>query len=406
MGDSNSNSHDCPALPMDEARLQFGAWLRAARERAGLSIEAIAQETKISKSYISSLESGAMDALPGKVFGRGFVKNITRLLKSDGTEGLRLYDACWGSPLQDAKPGNDPASETEPHKTKSVMARIAEPVDVSSVVSQRLMKPDFAPAGESLRLPAGKIAGYMETLLRLPAGLMRSLAMPHVRLWILASVALALVLLVFGRWAAVNLHRSKLSLSSVSTQKQSEVTRQNHPQVHPQMLADRSANKPGDMQTQEASAIADAANTVQAVQAPVPASTVTDIKITTAQATINAESKLPTASETAQKSLDSAEDNPLYAPSTAGAAFEQVLELNVSEDVEVRMILDGKKVDKTWFEAKSHRYTFNDRAEIYILDASKLDMIYNGKSLGALGNPGRKRRIFLQAKASVDDFPK
>jgi len=151
------------------------------------------------------------------------------------------------------------------------------------------------------------------------------------------------------------------------------------------------------------------------VNVHVPASTVTDLKIAKAEvAPTQVAPALPAAAESIQKSvetsvkasLDAAEDNPLYAPSASGAAFEQVLELNVAEDVEVRMILDGKKVDKTWFEAKSHRVTFNDRAEIYILDASKLDMIFNGKSLGTLGSPGRKRRIFLQAKASADDFPK
>jgi hypothetical protein len=111
------------------------------------------------------------------------------------------------------------------------------------------------------------------------------------------------------------------------------------------------------------------------------------------------------AAPVAEKALASDEDNPLYMPSTPSAAFEQVLEMNVAHDVEVRLTLDGKRVEKSWFEANTYRYTFNNKAEVYILDASQVDLLYNGKSLGVLGSKGRKRRILLQAKASQDDFP-
>jgi hypothetical protein len=102
----------------------------------------------------------------------------------------------------------------------------------------------------------------------------------------------------------------------------------------------------------------------------------------------------------------SLEDNPLYLPSDSAGTFEQVLELKVSGDVELRLTLDGKKMSETTFTPDSYRFTFNERAELFILDASQVDVIYNGRSLGVLGNKGRKRRIFFQAKASSSDFPK
>jgi hypothetical protein len=102
----------------------------------------------------------------------------------------------------------------------------------------------------------------------------------------------------------------------------------------------------------------------------------------------------------------SLEDNPLYLPSDSAGTFEQVLELKVSGDVELRLTLDGKKMSETTFTPDSYRFTFNEGAELFILDASQVDVIYNGRSLGVLGNKGRKRRIFFQAKASSSDFPK
>ncbi len=417
MGESTSNVKDPVDLSIEQARHQFAAWLRAARERSGLSIEAIAQETKISKNYISSLEAGSLEALPGKVFGRGFVKNITRLLKSDGAEGLRLYDACWGRAPVDIPVSSEASFETEPHKTRSVMARIAEPVDVSSEVTRRLINPHFTPAGESPKLPGGKLPSLLSSAWGHAARLSRRLSNPHVRLGVFASIALALVLMVFGRWAAVNIHKVHFPLSSGQAQKSSLVTKP--------VKADRSlpmnSGRPVEVQSQEAVAIADAATSVRAVDAPVPAAAVSNLESAKMDGLNQAPDSVSTGSRSADQiapqvgavestpvknHVDVSEDDPLYAPSTSGAAFEQVVELNVSEAVEVRMLLDGKKVDKTWFEAKSHRFSFNDRAEIYILDASKLDMVYNGKSLGALGSPGRKRRIILQAKASAIDFPR
>ena len=113
---SPNNGTATLAVGPDQARVELSTWLRHERERSGLSIEAVSQETRISKTYILSLESGKLESLPGKVFGRGFVKNITRLLKTDTSEGLRLYDACWGAPISPVtETKNDGGASTEVH---------------------------------------------------------------------------------------------------------------------------------------------------------------------------------------------------------------------------------------------------------------------------------------------------
>ena len=50
------------------------AWLREARERKGLTLEALASTTKISLKFLRALEAGTINQLPPAFFTRGFVK--------------------------------------------------------------------------------------------------------------------------------------------------------------------------------------------------------------------------------------------------------------------------------------------------------------------------------------------
>ena len=51
----------------------FGEFLRSARERRGLSLQQIAQETKIPKRHLISLEHGDLSVIPGPTYRRGEV---------------------------------------------------------------------------------------------------------------------------------------------------------------------------------------------------------------------------------------------------------------------------------------------------------------------------------------------
>jgi len=360
---------------LDEAKTRFGVWLKSMREEAGLSLDAVAYETKINKSYLLSLESGDVDALPGKVFGRGFVKCITRLLKTDGVEGLRLYDACWGATIINALPQAEDESQ-EVHKTKSVMARIAEPINTSSPVTQRLIGGSFSAAGEKPRMPSiGVNQRRSATSLGLPHFVVRGFVNPYIRLWVLGGIVTLFVALVFGRWAASHWHKSRLdgsSNTSVSASSQA------------------SAGGVGALDQVADGQVKSVALELQAEKSEniVIPGVVGDVK------------KIKT------KELAKNEDETLYLPSDASAAFEQVLEINVLNAVEMRLTLDGKKQEDTWFKPDTYRFTFNNLAELYLLDASEVDVIYNGRSLGVLGSKGRKRRIYFQAKAAESDFPK
>lgn len=67
-------THDQPVPAQVEAWEQVGAQLRAARERAGLTLEEISARTKVKVPFLAALERGQIDALPPGPFARGFAR--------------------------------------------------------------------------------------------------------------------------------------------------------------------------------------------------------------------------------------------------------------------------------------------------------------------------------------------
>ena len=67
--------------------------LRAARERAGLSIQDISARTKIKAVQLQAIECGEFERLPGPFFTRAFIKNFAREVGLAPDEIAREYDA-------------------------------------------------------------------------------------------------------------------------------------------------------------------------------------------------------------------------------------------------------------------------------------------------------------------------
>lgn len=74
---------------------QLGNVLTTAREKMGLSIEDVAQITKIRSKYIQALETGNMDAIPGKVYALGFLKSYCEVLNLDYKELQEYFQANY-----------------------------------------------------------------------------------------------------------------------------------------------------------------------------------------------------------------------------------------------------------------------------------------------------------------------
>jgi len=74
-----------PAAPAVQSA---GALLRAAREAAGLSLDAVAQQLKLHPRQVGAIERDDFAQLPGRTFVRGFVRNYARLVRLDANAVL------------------------------------------------------------------------------------------------------------------------------------------------------------------------------------------------------------------------------------------------------------------------------------------------------------------------------
>jgi cytoskeleton protein RodZ len=71
--------------------IDFGAKLRAARERRGVSLRQIAETTKISVSALEALERNDPSRLPGGIFSRAFVRSYAAEVGLDPDATVREF---------------------------------------------------------------------------------------------------------------------------------------------------------------------------------------------------------------------------------------------------------------------------------------------------------------------------
>jgi len=73
-----------------------GEMLLAARERTGMSLEEISQETKIPASTLRYLETDNFEAIPAKVYAKGFLRAYAGALGLDPRQVLNKYEVQTG----------------------------------------------------------------------------------------------------------------------------------------------------------------------------------------------------------------------------------------------------------------------------------------------------------------------
>ena len=76
-----------------------GQLLKRLREGRGLSIEAMVEATKIRKPYLLAIEEQDLENLPARVYLRGFLTQIARVLRVDKVklaEGYLAFVARYG----------------------------------------------------------------------------------------------------------------------------------------------------------------------------------------------------------------------------------------------------------------------------------------------------------------------
>jgi cytoskeletal protein RodZ len=86
--------------------MDFGQYLREARERRGVTLRQIAVSTRISLRTLEALESNEIRKLPGGIFSRAFVRTYAQEVGLDPDEAVRRFlqqfpvgEMTQGSPL-------------------------------------------------------------------------------------------------------------------------------------------------------------------------------------------------------------------------------------------------------------------------------------------------------------------
>ena len=73
----------------------FGEELRHLRESAGLSLDNIAAETKISKRILHGLEEGEFRFLPERIFCRNFVIQYADVVGAESDRLVASFEDAW-----------------------------------------------------------------------------------------------------------------------------------------------------------------------------------------------------------------------------------------------------------------------------------------------------------------------
>jgi len=96
----------------------FGDRLRREREMRGVSIEEIAESTKIGTRSLRALEEEDFEKLPGGIFNKGFVRAYSRFLGLNEDQTVADFDAAWKEyeaarrPVQMPEPEEESAGES------------------------------------------------------------------------------------------------------------------------------------------------------------------------------------------------------------------------------------------------------------------------------------------------------
>ena len=104
----------------------IGQILKNAREKKGLSIEELEASTRIVAKFIKALENEDFDALPGEIYVKGFIKNLSDKLSLDAEMVLERYN------LQ----RNGANSEQNLIKNQKSVKKIKEPVVINKDETQ------------------------------------------------------------------------------------------------------------------------------------------------------------------------------------------------------------------------------------------------------------------------------
>jgi cytoskeleton protein RodZ len=90
-GSEHDVASGAPAMPSIDSGSDIGAVLRAAREFRGLSLEQVADTTRIRRAYIAAIEDMRLEELPSRPFTIGYVRAYALLLGLNPDEAVARF---------------------------------------------------------------------------------------------------------------------------------------------------------------------------------------------------------------------------------------------------------------------------------------------------------------------------
>jgi cytoskeleton protein RodZ len=114
----------------------FGERLQREREMRGVTLEEIAEATKIGTRSLRALEQQEFDKLPGGIFNKGFVRAYARFLGLDEDQAVTEYLEAYNEAVAAGNVSRNEPAATPPVETFAVPhERQSSPISFSTVVT-------------------------------------------------------------------------------------------------------------------------------------------------------------------------------------------------------------------------------------------------------------------------------
>ena len=133
----------------------FGATFRKARDSKGISLEKIAEETRISRRFLEAIEKEELHILPGGIFNRGFIRTFAERIGIDPDAAVSEYEQLIK--IQDAEqqiaPAESPAQKAERNFYPLVVGTLVLAIIIFYIVTRNSGVPVQTATPSAVALP-------------------------------------------------------------------------------------------------------------------------------------------------------------------------------------------------------------------------------------------------------------
>lgn len=332
-----------------------GLMLKDAREKQGISLNAVSAATKISVKVLEAIEAGDASELPPKTFVRGFVQTYAMFLKLEVKAIMDVFQEEVGTtryaPVYDKKDGEAPVTQSPSASTPAP----AKPAKVKH-------------PGEAAAIPDK----------------------PGITKWLMAGLALFLFIAIYFVSQTVQ----KYKRESEVTQLPEGVTDGAIASATPSPAATPAAESEGG--TPEASPAASPAAATGS-PSPSPASTAGPEAATASP--VSGASPSPSPAGAAAAATPAPTATPAATATPAPVSEAQNLTIEALDTVKIEFTIDdGAKQTVTLEPEQKRKFSAKRSFTADISDGGAISIIHNGRDRGVPGNLGQPIKLSFPPK--------